>query len=80
MLNLLRHKCTTFVSSLFIAVKTNVLVILDPCHCGFASGIKTLSSSFLPSSGVKVDPILKLISVYKISPIVGMILTWELRK
>jgi hypothetical protein len=46
----------------------------------FCKWLWTLPTSFLPSSGVKVDPTLKLISVCKISPIVGMILTWELRK
>jgi hypothetical protein len=56
------------------------LVILDPCPYGFTSGIETLPSFFLSSSGVKVDTTLRLIFVCKIAPIVGMILTWELRK
>jgi hypothetical protein len=41
----------------------------------FCKLLRSLPSSFLPSSGVKVDPTLKVISICKISPIVGMILT-----
>jgi hypothetical protein len=56
------------------------LVILDHCPCGFASGIETLPPSFLLSSGVEADPTLKLVSIYKFSLTVGMILTLGLRK
>jgi hypothetical protein len=58
----------------------DVLVIIDSCHFGLTSGFEHFLHPFLLSSGVKADPTLKPIPVCKIALIVGMILTWELRK
>jgi hypothetical protein len=57
-----------------------VLVIIDPCHFGFASDFKRFLHPFWRAVVVKADPILKLVSDCKFSLTEGTIPTWKLRK
>jgi hypothetical protein len=58
-----------------------VFIIIEPCPCDFTSDfVPHLVHPFCQAVVIKADPTLKLVSVCKISPIVGMISTLELRK
>jgi hypothetical protein len=58
----------------------SVLVIIDPHPCGFAREFKRFVHPFCQVVAIKANPILKLVFACKISPIVAMIPTLELRK
>jgi hypothetical protein len=58
----------------------SVLVIINSPPRGFARESKRFVHPFRQVVGVKADPTLKLVSVCKISLIVGTIPTLELRK
>jgi hypothetical protein len=52
-----------------------VLVIIDPCHFGFASDFERFLHPFCQAMVVKAGPTLKLVSDYKFLPIEGTIPT-----
>jgi hypothetical protein len=57
-----------------------ILVIIDPCHFGFASDFEHFLHPFCRALVIKADPTLKLVFDCKFSTTEGTIPTWELRK